>query len=153
MEVLQGTLGQGRVPLGEHFQVVDGLAMPYRFKMFPKALAAYGDAVLQHSLGFAHGERVSLDGIGVVSEADTHVLPYLGDDIRGQRTVGIEARLERIHGGKQFGCVFHGISPAGLRIVRRGEEAREGFCGRTRKILLKGSRSGVQIAIWTPKKV
>ena len=107
VEFLQGAFGQGLVPVGERFQVVYGVAMPYRLKVLLEALAAYGDAVLQHSLGFAHGERVSLNGIGVVGEADAHVLPDLGDDIRGQRAVGIEARLERIQFGKQFGFALH----------------------------------------------
>ena len=127
--------------------------MPYSFKVFSETLSTDGDAILQNRLGFAHGERVSFDGIGVVGEADTHVLPYLGDDIRGQRAVGIEARLERIQRGKQFGCVFHGVSPAGAQDNATRERGKGGIFDQTRKILLKGSRSGVQIAIWTPKNV
>lgn len=109
VNLLQRPFGQGLVPLDERFHVVDGVAMPYRLKVLPEALAAYGDAVLQHRLGFAHGERVSLNGIGVVGEADAHVLPYLGNDIRGQGATGIEARLERIQLGKQFSFALHGF--------------------------------------------
>ena len=95
--------------------------------MLSEALSTDGDAVLQHSLGFAHGERVPFDGIGVVGEAHAHVLPDLGNDIRGQRAVGIEARLERIQGGKQFGCVFHGVSPAGAQDNATRERGKGGI--------------------------
>ena len=133
MNLLQRPFSQGPVLLDERFHVVDGVAMPYRLQVLLEALAAYGDAVLQHSLGFAHGERVSFDGIGVIGEAHAHVFPYLGDDIRGQRAVGIEARLERIQGGKQFGCVFHGVSPAGAQDNATRERGKGGIFDQTGK--------------------
>ena len=83
--------------------------MPYRLQMLLEALSTDGDAILQNRLGFAHGERVPFDGIGVVGEADAHVVPYLGDHIRRQGAMSIKARLEYIQLGKQFCFALHGI--------------------------------------------
>lgn len=142
VNLLQRPFSQGLVLLDERFHVVDGVAMPYRLQVLLEALAAYGDAVLQHSLGFAHGERVPFDGIGVVGEAHAHVLPDLGNDIRGQRAVGIEARLERIQGGNSSAVSFMESLLQGLRIMRRGKEAREGFSTRPEKFYSKGPGQG-----------
>ena len=91
MNLLQRPLSQRLIPLDKGLHVIDGMAMPYRLKMFSKALSTDGDAILQNRLGFAHGERVPFDGIGVVGEADTHVFPNLRDNIRRQGAMRIKA--------------------------------------------------------------
>lgn len=78
----------------------------------PRSPIADGGVTLPHSLGFAHGERVPFDGIGVVGEASAHVLPYRGNDIGGKGRQASRRDLSASNSANNSALLFIGFSCA-----------------------------------------
>lgn len=75
--------------------------MVHGLQMLADGLPTDGDA-LQHPLGFLKGERVALDGIGMVSPAHDEVFPQVAHNRRVQRTMLIQRGLEAVDVGEGF---------------------------------------------------
>lgn len=88
--------------------------MPYDFQMLGEAFAADGDAFFEDQLGFALGEGVAFDGVGVVGEADVVEGFEFGNDAGGEGTEGVEPGFEAVNLGQFFGRGHGGWRGEGL---------------------------------------
>lgn len=108
MQFLENALIKRDVLLHQAFQIDDRLGMVDGFEMMPQRFAANGHALLQHHLGLHQGQRVPLDGIGMVGVLDHHVLTQVPDKLGRKGTMGVQLGLQGVQFGK--GIMVHGVS-------------------------------------------
>lgn len=65
----------------------------------PRSAPADGDALQRH-LGFLKGQRVALDGIGMVGPSHYKLLPQVAHNRRVQRTMLVQQSLEAVDVGE-----------------------------------------------------
>jgi len=80
-------------PIGQGKQQVERFRVVRRFEMLTQGLAAHGDPLLDHELGFAQGERIALDRIRVVGEQQAKLVTQVAHYCRIERAEPIEACL------------------------------------------------------------
>ena len=67
-------------------------------------LAARGEAMEDQAPGFAQGERIAFDGVGMIAGLDPQLLFDAGDHLRRQRPQFVELPLEPIDLIQNAGC-------------------------------------------------
>ncbi len=93
--------GYGGLASSQGFDVFDGLFVIDNLKVFTQALAAGGQPRFQDKLGFAQGEGIALDSVGIVNPLDCNLLVKATRRRCWQGTQGIELGFFLFQAGQQ----------------------------------------------------
>ena len=108
MQFLQCALIKRDVLLHEAFQIRDGVGMVDGFEVVPKRFAADGQSIFKDNFGLHEGQRVPLNGVGMVGESQHHILAQVPDKFRRKGTMSVELGLQGVQIGE--GVMMHGMS-------------------------------------------
>ena len=104
MEVADEDFGERFFVLDRPFDRLDGLIVSLDVQVVAHRLAARGEAMEDQAPGFAQGERIAFDGVGMVVGLDPQLLFYAGDHLRRQRPQFVELALEPVDLIQNAGC-------------------------------------------------
>ena len=75
---------------GQRLDCLDRVVMPLDVEMIAHGFATCSQSMQDQATSLAQGDRVSLDGVGVVISLDPELLPDSADQVGGERATRVQ---------------------------------------------------------------